>query len=92
MKSLKGDGAKGLYCSALLIDQSEMGGTDEWGEAASLRLDNKNRMTGDCHVRICEGLGLKFPRATRLVRKDLIIHRLSNQIVVETFFWLEWGD
>ncbi len=23
-------------------------------------------MTGDCHVRICEGLGVKFPRATRL--------------------------
>jgi len=22
-------------------------------------------MTGDCHVRICEGLGVKFPRATR---------------------------
>ena len=24
-------------------------------------------MTGDCHVRICEGLGVKFPRATRLI-------------------------
>jgi len=23
-------------------------------------------MTGDCHVRICEGLGVKFPWATRL--------------------------
>lgn len=21
-------------------------------------------MTGDCHVRFCEGLGVKFPRAT----------------------------
>ena len=28
-------------------------------------LDNKSRMTGDCHVRICEGLGVKFPRSTR---------------------------
>ena len=25
-------------------------------------------MTGDCHVRICEGLGVKFPRATRRFR------------------------
>ena len=30
------------------------------------QLDDKSRMTGDCHVRICEGLGVKFPRATRL--------------------------
>ena len=22
-------------------------------------------MTGDCHVRICGGLGVRFPRATR---------------------------
>ena len=22
-------------------------------------------MTGDCHVRFCEGLGVKLPRATR---------------------------
>jgi hypothetical protein len=29
MKSRNGDGAKGLYCSALLIGQPEMGGTDE---------------------------------------------------------------
>ena len=24
-----------------------------------------SRMTGDSHVRICEGLGVKFPRAAR---------------------------
>jgi transposase len=29
-------------------------------------------MTGDCHVRICEGLGVRFPRPTRLeTRMDL---------------------
>jgi hypothetical protein len=28
-------------------------------------------MTGDCHVRICEGLGVKFPRATRLRNLDI---------------------
>jgi ATP-binding cassette subfamily B protein len=26
---------------------------------------NKSRMTGDCHVRFCERLGVKFPRSTR---------------------------
>lgn len=26
----------------------------------------KSRMTGDCHVRFCERLGVKFPRSTRL--------------------------
>ncbi len=25
----------------------------------------RSRMTGDCHVRICEVLGVKFPRSTR---------------------------
>jgi len=30
------------------------------------RLDCTSRMTGDCHVRFCEGLGVRFPRATRL--------------------------
>jgi hypothetical protein len=25
------------------------------------RLHNKSRMTGDCHVRFCEKLGVKFP-------------------------------
>jgi hypothetical protein len=26
-------------------------------------------MTGDCPVRICEGLGVKFPWATRLLNR-----------------------
>ncbi|MEK1948526.1 MAG: DDE-type integrase/transposase/recombinase, partial [Ensifer adhaerens] len=30
------------------------------------RLDGRSRMSGDAHVRICESLGVKFPRATRL--------------------------
>jgi RNA-directed DNA polymerase len=29
------------------------------------RLDDKSRMSGDVHVRICERLGVRFPRATR---------------------------
>ena len=32
-----------------------------------LRLDNKSRMSREVHVRFCEGLGVRFPRATRLV-------------------------
>ncbi|MGA2465059.1 MAG: hypothetical protein ABSH06_12000 [Thermodesulfobacteriota bacterium] len=32
------------------------------------QLDDKSRMNRDVHVRICEGLGVKFPRATRLFR------------------------
>jgi hypothetical protein len=30
-----------------------------------LRLDNKNRMSREVHVRFREGLGVQFPRATR---------------------------
>jgi hypothetical protein len=29
------------------------------------RLDDRSRMTRECHVRICGGLGGKFPGATR---------------------------
>ena len=28
------------------------------------RLNDGSRMNGDVHVRFCEGLGVKFPRAT----------------------------
>jgi len=31
-----------------------------------LEIVMKSRMTGDCHVRFCEGLGVKLPRPTRL--------------------------
>src|SRR6516162_3807252 len=31
------------------------------------RLDDKSRMSGDVHVRICEHLGVRFPRATRRI-------------------------
>ena len=32
-----------------------------------LRLDNKSRMNREVHVRFREGVGVKFPRATRLI-------------------------
>ena len=34
---------------------------------SDLRLDNKSRMSREVHVRFCEGLGVRSPRATRLV-------------------------
>lgn len=43
--------------------------------ALNLRLDNKSRMSGDVHVRFCEGLGVRIPRATRLV---MIFERLED--------------
>ena len=35
------------------------------------RLSDRSRMSGDVHVRFCEGLGVKLPRPTRLI----LIHR-----------------
>ncbi len=34
---------------------------------STVRLDNKSRMNREVHVRFGEGLGVKFPRATRLL-------------------------
>jgi len=31
-----------------------------------IRLDDRSRMSREAHVRICEGVGVKFPRSTRL--------------------------
>ena len=31
------------------------------------KLEGKSRMTRECHVRFCEGGGVRFPSATRLV-------------------------
>jgi hypothetical protein len=32
-------------------------------------MDGTSRVTGDCHARFCERLGVKFPGATRLVSR-----------------------
>jgi hypothetical protein len=37
-------------------------------EGGSLRFGGTSRMTRECHVRICERLGVKFPGPTRLDR------------------------
>src|SRR5262249_8193552 len=36
-----------------------------WGYG--LRLDDRSRMSREVHVRICEGVGVRLPRATRLI-------------------------
>src|SRR6202521_2579739 len=35
------------------------------GGGRQLSLDGTSRVTGDCHARFCERLGVKFPGATR---------------------------
>src|ERR1700692_4803401 len=35
------------------------------GGGGELSRDGKSRVTGDCHARFCERLGVKFPGATR---------------------------
>ena len=72
---------------ALLFGQPEMGGARMVRQGCwRQQPDDKSRMTGDCHVRICEGLGVKFPRATRLLSsKDhprSKICRLTPQIPI----------
>ena|SRR5271157_1191094 len=47
--------------------------TGKW--AADRRLDNKSRMMGDCHVRFCESVRVRFPRATRLARMMGMLRR-----------------
>ena len=47
------------------------------------RLDGKSRMSGDVHVRICERLGVKLPRATRrniYVRSRVAGHRVMQGV------------
>src|ERR1700692_2490474 len=38
------------------------------GGGRRLSLDGPSRVTGDCHARFCERLGVKFPGATRRCR------------------------
>jgi hypothetical protein len=50
-----------VYRSAfLLVNQ-------EWEEPVQTALDDRSRMSREVHVRICEGVGVRLPRATRLV-------------------------
>ena len=39
------------------------------GGGRQLSMDGTSRVTGDCHARFCERLGVRFPGATRLVSR-----------------------
>ena len=70
MKDGNASGAKGLDHPALLFWSTRNGRSQRVRQRCWRRQqDDKSRMTGDCHVRICEGLGVKFPRATRLLKR-----------------------
>ena len=57
---------------SLLFGQPVMGGARRQGKVAIKRqLDDKSRMNREVHVRFREGLGVKFPRATRLVKQEV---------------------
>jgi len=49
-----------------------------------LRRDNKSRMSREIHVRFRESLGVRFPRATRLVVMARYIDRRIEGWVEET--------
>ena len=38
-------------------------------------------MTGDCHGRICEGLGVKLPRATRLLMSEILSQSVNCRCI-----------
>jgi hypothetical protein len=67
-KSLQWGWSEGVGSSVLTFWSTSDGRSQEVRQGCyGMQLDNKSRMTGDCHVRICESLGVKFPRATRLI-------------------------
>jgi hypothetical protein len=43
---------------------------------------DRSRMNREVHVRICEGLGVKFPRATRLKGRIIIIRAIASFTVI----------
>src|SRR5215831_17884931 len=48
--------------------QPATGGTDGCGGGRQPSLDGTSRVTGDCHARFCERLGVQLPGATRRQR------------------------
>jgi DDE domain len=70
-----------LFSSALILCSSSSVSIAVWSGVGSQhflhighcytgqRLNSMSRMRGDAHVRICESLGVQFPRATRLYLK-----------------------
>jgi len=66
MKRSNARAAKGVgHPRRTIIDQLETGGARRFGRRAAALIGWRSRVTGDCHARICEELGVKFPRLTR---------------------------
>ena len=67
LKSLEWGWSEGVGSSGLTVWSTRDGRSQEVRQGCQRwQLDDKSRMTGDCHVRICEGLGGKFPRSPHL--------------------------
>jgi hypothetical protein len=47
---------------------------------------DRSRMNREAHVRICEGLGVKFPQATRLQGVGLMISKLNRLDFLASIF------
>src|SRR6266853_4214645 len=54
------------------------------GGGRQLSLDGTSRVTGDCHARFCERLGVKFPGATRRCRAIGIPTATAGHYIVRT--------
>jgi len=59
-----------------------MGGANGQNKAISSWLDDGSRMTGDCHVRFWEGLGVRFPQATRLYDPEVNNYQLRYPLAI----------
>jgi hypothetical protein len=67
--------------------------------------DGTSRMTRECQVRFCEGLGVKFPGPTRLVSRVTPVHtavrnctrdeggpfEVGNQVLISSHRKLLWS-
>jgi hypothetical protein len=64
-KRLKWSWSEGSRPSPLSLGQPATGGTRMFNGRRRPSCDGTSRMTRECHVRICERLGVKFPGPTR---------------------------
>src|SRR5215472_15215085 len=53
------------------------------GGGRQLSLDGTSRVTGDCHARICERLGVKSPGATRRTAAGFVFDTFPQWVIQE---------
>src|SRR5260370_30946341 len=56
------------------------------GGGRQLSLDGTSRVTGDCHARFCERLGVKFPGPTRRRSAMLVPTATAKRIALRNSF------